>query len=67
MVVQVENSRAVSVGIESEAGVDSSLSLTGIDPEALRFVVEQSKQAGNEAFKQKKYRGMYLFLIFVRF
>lgn len=40
--------------IEQYAGV----SLKDADPSAIKFIVDQSKRAGNDAFKQKKYKGI---------
>jgi hypothetical protein len=39
--------------IEAHAG----LALRDADPEALRLVVERSRQAGNDAFRRRKYPG----------
>lgn len=39
--------------IESYVG----LSLQTVEPEAIKFVVDRSKQAGNTAFKEKRYQG----------
>ena len=39
--------------IEQLAGV----SLQDTDPEQIRFIVSQSKQAGNALFKERKYKG----------
>lgn len=34
-----------------------NFSIKDADPKALRFVVDQSKRAGNEAFRQGQYQG----------
>lgn len=44
---------AEKAGIEAYIGV----SLKDADQEAIRFVVDRSKQAGNDAFRQKNYKG----------
>ncbi len=36
------------------------------DPEALRFIVERCKEAGNAAFKQKDYKGKTLLSLVAR-
>lgn len=41
--------------IENYIGV----SLSDADPAAIKFVVDQSKVAGKQAFIQKKYNGMH--------
>jgi stress-induced-phosphoprotein 1 len=44
----------------------TGVSLRDAQPEALRFVIERSKQAGNEAFRQKNYKGAPLLMICTR-
>jgi hypothetical protein len=50
----VADGQTIRKQIESLAGV----SIEDSDPEQLRFIVSQTKQAGNTLFKEKKYKGM---------
>lgn len=52
----------ISPSQRAEVEAFSGISLRDADPEAIRFIVEKSKKAGNEAFKAKRYEGKLMMI-----